>query len=89
MRCLSCGGEISPKAAACPHCGQRRRPRLGSPEVWERAALRTRATVLGLLLAALIIGVAGFLIYTNHRREPQDAPNIIIQGGNRTEDTRR
>lgn len=89
MRCLNCGGEISPKAAACPHCGQRRRSRLGEADVWERASLRTRATVLGLLIAAVIVGAAAFLIYTNHRRDPQDAPNIIIQGGSRTEDTRR
>ena len=80
MQCLSCGGEISPSAARCPHCGARRRPRLAGADRWERAPLRTRATIVGLLIAATIVLAAGYLIATHPRHDP-DVPSIILEGG--------
>lgn len=80
MRCLNCDGEISLRARACPHCGAPRRSRLVGLQVWERAPLRTRATIVGLLLSAVIIAAATLLIITYDRRDVPDpgAPSIII-----------
>jgi predicted amidophosphoribosyltransferase len=78
MQCLNCGGELPNGAAICPHCGVRRRSRFSSPEVWEKASLRSRATVIGLLITAVIVIAAGVLIFTNHRGDTQSAPSILV-----------
>ncbi|HEU0053366.1 MAG TPA: hypothetical protein VFQ39_09325 [Longimicrobium sp.] len=67
MQCLNCGGELPGNVAVCPHCGFRRRSRLAAPEVWQSASLRTRATVVGLVIAAVIVCLAAVMIVTNHR----------------------
>jgi hypothetical protein len=56
----------------------RRRSRFSAPDVWENASLRSRATVIGLLITAVIVIVAGVLIFTNHRRDTSGAPSIFV-----------
>src|SRR4051794_11701761 len=56
--CTVCGSEVSTEAKACPQCGQQR-PTEGAAEKYRR---RLR---LGVLLAVLLLAVAGCAVVVN------------------------
>lgn len=55
VKCAVCGREISPNAATCPHCGERRKPRDVAFYFWAVMAILF-ALILAFGIASIRIG---------------------------------
>lgn len=69
VTCKKCGGEVSDGASFCPKCGH--------PLTAEKAAKKQQDRWMMLLLAALLISVAGYLPVGESKRKQKPLLYVI------------
>lgn len=69
--CITCGKEISPRAKACPHCGEERPAQV---QIEARAGTQTspkQKTRVDLILIAVVVGAGVWMKFSQGSSEPR------------------
>jgi len=66
---------------SCPACSAPRPRRTGSPAVWEPASARRRASLAGLLIALVILGILVWRIADSRRSQEEPKGRVLPMFG--------